>query len=166
MGMVLNLLRVSSDDLSSFLKDSSLLDDRLDELFESSDSEDLIDLDKSWNGVFYVLTGQNIDNLDHPLAKALFSGMLVDEDQDLGYGPGHFVTAAEVRELSHGLTALTRSDLNNRFDPVRMDQLDVYPAFWAEDASSFEYIWEHFVSLREFYRKAAEANQAVVTFIS
>ena len=35
-----------------------------------------------------------------PLAKIFFSGQLVDENQNLGYGPAHYLTRYQVKELN------------------------------------------------------------------
>ena len=88
MSMIGNFLRVTKTQLEDYLKDSTLLETRIYD--EESDDEDpnLVDIDKSWEGILFLLTGQNLETIDHPLAKVLFSGQIIDEDQDLGYGPG------------------------------------------------------------------------------
>ena len=69
MGMIGNFLRVSSAELEEYLKDSSLLENRIyDEECEDEDPN-MIDIDKSWDGIIFLLTGQSFENSDHPLTR-------------------------------------------------------------------------------------------------
>ena len=107
MSMIGNLLRVSSGELEAYLKDSSLLEARLDAALDNDDDPNLVDIEKSWDGINFLLTGSGIGDTDHPMEKVLFSMQYIDEQQDLGYGPGNYVTAAQVKELHEALSKLT-----------------------------------------------------------
>ncbi len=85
MGMIANFLRVSESELNDYLKDSSLLEDNI---YSDEENSNLADIDKSWGGILFLLTGQGLEELEHPLSRILFSGELIDEDQDFGYGHG------------------------------------------------------------------------------
>ncbi|MDW8849975.1 YfbM family protein [Flavobacterium sp. MMLR14_040] len=162
MGMIANLLRVTTTELETYLQDSSLLEERI---YDENTTEDrnLNDVDKAWDGIIFLLTGQNIQNADHPLVQVLFSGQLIDEEQDLGYGPGHYLTPDQVKDLSDQISKITTEDLKKKYNSKKMNELDVYP-IWDED--SFDYLAENFKLLQQIYAEAANNDQAIITFLN
>lgn len=78
-------------------------------MYNESDEPDdaLIDIDKTWDGIIFLLTGHGIASAASPLVRVLFSGQLIDEEQDLGYGPTHYLTPEEVVELSNEISTIT-----------------------------------------------------------
>ena len=58
-----------------------------------------------------MLTGQSLEKLDHKLARVFFSNQLIDERQDLGYGPGHYLRLGQVAELHHEISLITKKTL-------------------------------------------------------
>jgi hypothetical protein len=166
MGMVLNFLRVTEDELNEILENSSLLDGILyDENDEPAPT--LTDIDKSWESVLFVLTGQNLETLDHPLGAALFSGQVVDADQDMGYGPAHYLTPDQVQIINEQLSVISAEEVKARYDPARMTELSIYPGVWDKgDDQVFEYLLEWFLEVKQVYATAAAEKQAVITFLS
>ena len=162
MGMIANLLRVTTAELETYLLDSSLLEGRIYNE-EAAEDQNLIDVDKAWDGIIFLLTGQNIQNADHPLVQVLFSGQLIDEEQDLGYGPGHYLTSDQVKDLNEKISKITTEDLKQKYNSKQMNELDVYP-IWDED--SFDYLDENFKLLQQTYAEAANKEQAIITFLN
>lgn len=162
MGMIANLLRVTTAELETYLLDSSLLEGRIYSE-EAEEDQNLIDVDKAWDGIIFLLTGQNIQNADHPLVQVLFSGQLIDEEQDLGYGPGHYLTSDQVKDLNEKISKITTEDLKQKYNSKQMNELDVYP-IWDED--SFDYLDENFKLLQQTYAEAANKEQAIITFLN
>lgn len=165
MGMIGNLLRVTKAQLSAYLLDSSLL---LDNIYLEETEEgnpNLEDIDKSWNGIIFLLTGQNLDDSDHPLTRVLFSGQLIDESQDVGYGPAHYNTPEQVRELNDQISIISEHELTKRYDAKKMAELDIYPGIW-DDAESLSYLLEYFKTIQKIYALAAEKDEAIITFIN
>lgn len=165
MGMVGNLLRVTNDELQAYLKDSSLLEERVYNDESEEEDPNLIDIDKSWEGILFLLTGQNLETLNHPMGKVLFSGQSIDEEQDLGYGPGQYLTPEQVKETDEELSKITAEEIAKRFDSQKMTELDVYPSVW-EDEDIFDYLLEYFKDVQNFYSTAAKNNEAVITFVN
>lgn len=168
MSMISNFLRVSQEELDSFLEDSSLLEDR----FYNEESEEdscVLDIDKAWDGIIYLLTGNSIQgaNLADPsgLHAIIFSGQLIDPDQDMGYGPAHYLNPAQVEHFSTALSKETRESLFSRFKPA--DMHDVYPTIWEEEGEeAFDYLFEYFQQLQNFYAEAAKEKQAVISILN
>jgi hypothetical protein len=168
MGMIRNLLRVTKSELDEYLKDSSLLEDRIFTEEETED-ENLLDIDKTWEGIFYLLTRCNLEQAENaapPLSWTLFSGQIVDEELDMGYGPANYCLPAQVKEIATALKELPGEILKQKYDPVKMEELEIYPLDWLQDENAFQYLSQRYESMREFYDTATINNQAVITFLS
>lgn len=162
--MIANLLRVSKTELETYLNDSSLLEDVI--YNEESENENLVDLDKTWDGIIFLLTGQSFGNSNHKLLSVLFSGQLIDEEQDLGYGPAHYLTPEQVADLNAEISSISIADLKQKFNPQKMVEEEVYPEVWEEDDEVFDYLAEGFETLQKVYADATKNNEAIITFIN
>ncbi|MGJ1367117.1 YfbM family protein [Sphingobacterium spiritivorum] len=164
MSMIANLLRVTTSELEAYLKDSSLLEDSI--YNDEADAENLIDIDKSWDGIIFLLTGQSLATAKHNLVKILFSGQIIDEEQDLGYGPAHYLTAEQVAELNGEISTITIADLKQSFNPERMNELEVYPIIWDEGDDAFDYLADGFLTLQNVFADATKNKEAIITFLN
>jgi hypothetical protein len=166
MSMIGNLFRVTPKDLEEILKDSSQLENKVDS--EDSDSmNDLLGIDKSWEAIFYLLTGHpvaEIEDAKPPLSWALFSGQIVDEEQDMGYGPAHYLTSEQVKQLNKELDMITSDHLRRKYDGKKMNAAGIYPQVW-DEPESLDYVLDNFEQLKAFYKTAERENKAVITFI-
>ena len=166
MGMIGNFLRVSSAELEEYLKDSSLLENRIyDEECEDEDPN-MIDIDKSWDGIIFLLTGQSFENSDHPLTRVLFSGQVIDKEQDLGYGPGQYLTPEQVNELNEEISKISLKELSKKYDAKRMTELEIYPSPWEDNTEEVDYLTGHFKTIKELYAEASKNGEAIITFIN
>ena len=166
MGMYASLIRISEDDLNKFKLNSELLDSLImDEA--NHNAEWLLDLDKTWDGIQYLLTGKGISNFQSPptiIGRAIFSDQLLDPEQDMGYGPAQYLTPDQVRETATALGTLELSALKESLDVVEMEKLMVYPGFWSQ-AGTLDFLLDSFAALQAFYTKAASNHQAIVSFL-
>jgi hypothetical protein len=164
MSMIGNLLRVTNAELEEYLKDSSLLEDRI--YNGQAEDPNLIDIDKAWEGIVFLLTGQCLAEANHPLVAVLFSGQLVNSDQDLGYGPAHYLRPDQVADLNNQIATITVAELKQRYDAEKMMDLGVYPQIWEEDGEAIDYLADYFTSVQQFYNNAARNQEAIITFVS
>ncbi|MBF6642804.1 YfbM family protein [Chryseobacterium indologenes] len=162
--MIGNLLRVTESELKNYLEDSSLLLERI--YNQDIEDENLVDIDKAWDGLIFLLTGQNTFNANnHPLSKILFSEQIIDEKQDLGYGPAHYLTPEQVSELNNQISVITNNSLKVNFDPQKMNDSEVYPLIWEEGDDVFDYLVNAFSTVQNVYAKAAKNGEAIITFL-
>lgn len=164
MSMIANLLRVSKDELEKYLHDSSLLEQRI--YSEEAEPEELVSIDQTWDGVIFLLTGSGIASANHPLVRVLFSEKMIDEGQDLGYGPGHYLTPEDVVALNNEISTLTLAELKTRFNPAKMNEQAVFPPIWNEGDSAFDYIAEGFSTLQKAFAEASKNGEAIITFLN
>ena len=172
MGMTACLIRIPSAKLEDYLTDSEHLENDIHQLFEQTYEEGevphVLDLDKSWDGIIFLLCGKGLFDTNladqSSLSRTILSGNLIDEEQDLGYGPAHYLTAEETASFAQRLNAITPEDLCRNFIPENME--GVYPDFWQDEGvTALEYLLYHFQQMQKFYACAAREKQAVIGFI-
>ena len=163
--MIMNLLRISKQELESYIdKPDLFLENRVDDAYS-------MDIDKAWGGILYLLTGKAFasgspeDEVDS-LNRIFFSAQFFDEDMDVGYGPAHYLTPEQVAGIHRKIASLTEADLKARYDTEAMNEEEkLYPSLdWNEEI--FEYLYSHFQALQSFFATAASRGEAIVTFLS
>ncbi|MBM0656439.1 YfbM family protein [Capnocytophaga genosp. AHN8471] len=164
MGMIMYLLRISKQELESYIdKPALFLENRVDDAYS-------MDIDKAWGGILYLLTGKAFasgspeDEVDS-LNRIFFSAQFFDEDMDVGYGPAHYLTPEQVAGIHRKIASLTEADLKARYDTEAMnEEEELYPSLdWNEE--DFEYLYFHFQALQSFFATAASRGEAIVTFL-
>lgn len=163
MGMELIGRRLSADELRVVLDDPTavgtlLYGDLDDDDAEMPDPE--LDLDKSWHGIHYLLTGTAWE-IGEGAGTAILGGDEIGEDG--GYGPARLLCPETVRTVAAALDALDIETLRARFDPHAMAAADIYPKGWGQGTDEFDsYLAPNFAELSRFYRTAAANGQAVL----
>ena len=165
MGMIMYLLRISKQELESYIdKPDLFLENRVDDAYS-------MDIDKAWGGILYLLTGKAFasgspeDEVDS-LNRIFFSAQFFDEDMDVGYGPAHYLTPEQVAGIHRKIASLTEADLKARYDTEAMnEEEELYPSLeWNEE--DFDYLYFHFQALQSFFATAASRGEAIVTFLN
>lgn len=170
MGMIGNVIRVSKHELDLFRQNSELLEKKV-HADDSYDQEWYLDLDKSWEAIHYLVNGKSVAETEMEeseptvLGRVLFNEQLVDEAQDLGYGPAFYLTAIQVSETNSELQKIELSEFDSKYNNSEMNQKGIYPEIWDESESK-DFLFDSFNDLRRFYKEAADRNEAIVTFIS
>ncbi|MDV6167457.1 YfbM family protein [Flavobacterium sp. DG1-102-2] len=166
MGMIFNIVRVSKEELKDCLRDTFLFDYKLDAIFNNENDDAWVDIDKSWGGILFMLTGGGLNSYEHPLAKVLFSGQKITaKGPDSHYEMADYLDPEQVKEVCAEIAKISNKELMGRFDPIAMNEEKVYPGgVW--DESRFKNVLQSFEVLKGIYLKAAERNEAIITFIS
>jgi hypothetical protein len=166
--MIGMFVRVTETELQDYLSDSSLFENLLDdEAFD--ENENVCDIDKTWDAISYLLTGcgaSDLNNAMQPISWTIFGSRVLDEDQDLGYGPANYLTAKQVALLNSELSKISSEDLGVNFNADKMNQLGIYPNSWGKPEEEMEYIGQYFEILKLFYSTAAANGQAVICYLS
>jgi hypothetical protein len=125
----------------------------------------LLDVDKAWNGIHFLLTGDAAQGA-LPLGFILCGEPLVDVD--VGYGPARAFDADQVRAIAAALEPLTRDELGKRFDPAQLREHSVYPGFrdgW-DQPDDRDYLLDHYENLRAFVLETAEAGAGMIVYLN
>jgi len=155
MGMIIYLQRATPDELAQ-LKASP---DRWDE-FEFKHSEDVVDFDKSWHALHFMLTGE-AEGTGNPL------GIIVEDGEEFGVGSHGNVTwisPERMRAFNAALRALDDDTLASRYDPAAMVAQDIYLAdmFANEGQGALDYVLESVPVLRKLAASCASARDGVI----
>lgn len=132
-------------------------------LLESDTEDTLVDLDKAWHGIHWLLT-RSPDATDDITSEAIFANRSVATDLD--HGPAGLLDPERVRAVEAALAALPVAELASRVDLRAMAVADVYPNIWDESDVFDEYLAPAYDQLRAFYADAARAGDAVIQTIT
>lgn len=127
----------------------------------------IIDVDKAWQGLHYLLTG-TAEGGEHPHNFLVVGGRGV-ADVEVGYGPARTFTAVETAEIHAALSALSEETLRSRFAPRAMMDTHIYPEIWDRDPADDDtlgYLMDNLPALREFLSSAAEQRFGMIVWLS
>ena len=143
----------------------------VDRLIDAADQDrkaDLVDVDKAWHCLHFLLTGTAWEGAP-PLDFVVRGGTEVGED--MGYGPARAFGSAELRAIADALDELEHRDLVSRFNAAKMDQLEIYPpgGWQTVDPTSeerFGYFSGAFDAVKELARRGRKAGLGLLVWLS
>lgn len=119
-----------------------------------------VDLDKSWHGIHFLLTG-TVWDCSTPLGMAILGGRPIGEDN--GYGPARLLEGDTVKAVAEALSVVDHQVLRHRFDPLEFQRAEIYPdGIWDEEDILEEYLLPNLRMLTQFYGDAAAHGSAVL----
>ncbi len=160
MSMIGYFVRVSDADLEAVVADPS----RIKQFLEyDPNNKDIFDVDKAWQGIHFLLTDSAWEG-SGPLAFILHGGREIDED--LGYGPPHGFSSAEVKKIAATLEPIQAEALFAKADPEQFTAEDIYPSIWDEPKDEcIGYVTSFFDDLKKFVQQTAQSNKALIAYI-
>ena len=170
MGMIGNLVRVSNERLENFKTNSAELE-KLVYSEESVSAPWYMDLDKTWEAIHFILSRKSLAESEmngannSELGSVIFNSQIIDEEQDLGYGPASYNTPNQVETLTTKLNSLNVSELEEKFDGTKLNNAGVYPEIW-DEIESKEYVFDNLKSLIKFFNEASNNKEAIISFIN
>lgn len=179
MGMLANYFSITEDDyrqLVTFDDPGDFDLDWLQDLEESIEEDYLVDVDKMWDAMHFVLTGRGLATAAHEdsweeggLIESLPSQLIFGHH--LLWGDPHFgiVSPSQVKVLDEFFQGLDLERLEQSFSLTACGQADLYPSIWTdvEDEEMIrEAIFLGLKQLRQLYHQAALAGRAIVASIS
>jgi Domain of unknown function (DUF1877) len=120
---------------------------------------DVLELDKSWHTLHYLLAG-SAEASDSALGRAILGGKEIGPD--LGYGPARLLTAPEVQEVASALAQVSPEDLTQRFDLDKMIACEIYAC---RDEGELDLAHEYFERLKPFYAESAARGSAILLYV-
>ena len=130
--------------------------------------DDLVDVDKAWHCLHFLLTGTAWEG-QPPLDFVVRGG--TDVGDDMGYGPARALGSAELRAIADALDKLERRDLISRFNATKMDELEIYPpGGWQEvdpnSEETFGYFSGAFDAVNTLARRGRKAGLGLLVWLS
>ena len=155
MGMIANYQYLSDNELSQIVPDSRQ-EEELFDLVEDSTNENemLIDIDKMWDALVFVLTGFSSSEFldDNPLREAVLGVTpLEDVSEYIAY-----TEKSRIAAISQALEEFDMDKALNDFSMEACKKADLYPDIWdyLEDEEEIKsFILTCFVKMKDFYKK-------------
>ena len=120
-----------------------------------------LDIDKTWHVIHFLLNDDPWEGTS-PLFEAVLGGEPIS-DEDLGYGPARYLQPGQVAATAEALQGISPKQLWERYDASRVKRAEIY---WSDDPDSKDYALENFEALRQFFRSAAKAKEAVIVWLA
>ncbi len=118
----------------------------------------LVNLDKAWHGLHYLLTGTTWDG-EPPLNFLLAAGHELD-GEGLPDTPPRTFTAVESRAVAADLEQVSDKELRDRFNPKVMMALAIYPEIWdrtpQDKDDPLDYLMDALADLRTILATAVQ----------
>jgi len=161
MSMILYLRRV--EDVAALWEKAAEPEEFFEFLDSPESTGDLVDLDKGWQVIHFVLTG-SWENKG-PLAFLLHAGVPIGEDP--GYGPVRLAAPAEVRSFRDAFATLNDAELRRRYEPAAMAAQNVYLADTLADEGEdgWAYVMQSIPALRKLLDRSVETGSAIAIWV-
>ena len=124
-----------------------------DEIEEAWDEEHVCETDKAWDAIHRCLTDGKLsyEPVEYPRNLCILGGEQLHEGDDYIMS---LLSPDQVKEVSAALKPITEEWLRARYFAIDPEE------YWLTlDDEDFEYTWENFEDVRDFYQKAASDNR-------
>ena len=167
MGLIANYNCISDESLKELKGLGSSKKDLFETVEEWSDEDELLlDIDKMWDVLHFVLTGVSTDHriADNPLSQAVLGITAVEELSD-------YLAYTEHDKLADIVAALEQFDMEEAlesFDMAACKEAELYPDIWDYDEEEEEIkdeLLHDFEQMKRFYKQVLEANGHVLVSI-
>lgn len=155
MGMIANYQYLPDNELEQIKGLSNQEDDLLDFAEDSADTHDiLIDIDKMWDALLFVLTGFSSSEFldDNPLREAVLGVTPLDDVSE-------YIAYTEKSRIGAISQALEEFDMDKALKDFSMEackKADLYPDIWdylEEEEEIKDDILTCFVKMKDFYKE-------------
>lgn len=135
-------------------------------MFGEAHQDELVSIDKAWHAIHYVLTGEVWEVPENNILAQLILGGEPVNDEDMGYGPARLIPKETVSRLSTAMDEWDMEKFRAKFDIKDMIENEIYPVMSDEDEEIFfQYVWENFDALKQFFKETAEKGLNMLTFL-
>ena len=167
MGMIANYQYLADNELEQIKGLSNQEDDLLDFAEDSADSHDiLIDIDKMWDALVFVLTGfSSSEFLDDNLLREAVLGVTPLEEVS------EYIAYTEKNNIAEIVEALESFDMHRALSDFSMEackKAELYPDIWdylEEEEEIKDDIRISFVKMKDFYKKILDLKGNVLVII-
>ena len=156
MSLIAAAYLISEQRIATLLADPLRVYEVLDGAYNDP-TAGFVDLDKAWQCLHYLLTGRREDG-DPPLNFIAAGGTPVGDD--LGYGPARLFKPVEVASIANALARVDPAGLRLRFDPKKLEQLDIYPGGWSRLNLRSDYELGYYFGPLEELKRLVERGRA------
>ena len=164
MSMIGNFLAIPQSQLDTLIANPDSVADFLYSDEGGDAPKGLLDIDKAWHGIHFLLTGCEWEGPE-PWSLVVLGGTPIGPD--IGYGPARYLLPSQVREVARALADLPRDELAKRFEPASMDEAGIYPQIWERDADDgLEYLLSYYDNVVAYYQRTSAQDDAMLLYLT
>ena len=164
MSMIGNYRRLSESLLATLCANPDSICDFLYSHDNQEPDGSHLDIDKSWHAIHFLLNDSQWEG-EYPLACVVMGGECIG-DQDVGYGPARYLTSQQVKDVANAVEEISEATLLAKFNAERMNQEEIYPHGWRDSQEERDYVGQHYASLVNFFRRTANAGDAMIVYLN
>lgn len=167
MGLIANYNCISDESLKELKGLGSSEEDLFETVEEWSDEDELLlDIDKMWDVLHFVLTGVSADHRidDNPLSQAVLGVTSIEDLSD-------YMAYTEYSQIADIVAALEQFDMDQAlesFDMTACKEAELYPNIWDYDEEEEEIkdeLLHDFEQMKRFYKQVLDTNGHVLVSI-
>ena len=162
MGMIACYTMINDADLAK-LK-STEPEDMFDLLEELNDTHEVLDIDKIWDGLHFLLTGESASSPieGDPISEAIVGVSNLNEDDFIAC-----TSHEELNDIVESLSAIDFPKLKTIFEPSAFNKAEIYPNIWISNDKDklFAELEEAFNDLLVFYKQTILEKMNIVVSI-
>ena len=134
-----------------------------------------LDLNDSWAALHFMLSGE----VPMPKQEAIQRGISWNDSSlenlimggeptayEASFGPARLLASDLVMRLSRKLSDLSVEEFLERYDAEEMNAEQIPPGGWADQEEARDLLGDRYLKLKEFYRSAAAANEAILIYMT
>lgn len=167
MGIIANYKYLSDknlNELKNFYRENGETTTDIED--NNNDLEILLDLDKMWDALHFVLTGVSGSEpiKDNCYSEAVFGNSPIEEVEE-------YVAYTEKSRIKEIVLALDNFDIEKAMESFSMEECkkaNIYPDIWDYEEESEEIeeeLMDYFQNMKDFYKKILEAKGNVLVTI-
>ena len=167
MGIIANYQYLSDNNLQELKSFYAEEDDIFEEVEDWNDeAEILLDIDKMWDALHFVLTGVSCSEpiKNNPLSEAVVGVFSID-------GIEEYISYIEKSRIKDIVLALDNFDIEKALETFNMEECkeaELYPNIWGYEEETDEIkeeIMDYFQDMKDFYKQVLEEDGNVLVTI-
>ena len=167
MGIIANYQYLSDTNLQELKSFYAEEDDIFEEVEDWNDeAEILLDIDKMWDALHFVLTGVSCSEpiKNNPLSEAVVGVFSID-------GIEEYISYIEKSRIKDIVFALDNFDIEKALETFSMEECkeaELYPNIWGYEEETDEIkeeIMDYFQDMKDFYKQVLEEDGNVLVTI-
>jgi hypothetical protein len=137
--------------------------------YNEADDRPHCDLEGAWHGLHFLFTGTAWEG-DEPACYLLRGGEAIGDAEEAGYTVLQALGPAKLQQFAAFLRGLSRDELERRYNPTRMMELQIDPQHWEHTLESVDRPLDHLLNsydnLLAFATDTAEADAGAVVYVT
>jgi hypothetical protein len=170
--MDLRLIKIAPSDSEGILTNNEVVENIICKTDSSSSPshQDLLDLDDSFGGLHFTLTGEypipkneaikgGMKWYDDSLENVLMGGASTPYRDSLSYA--RYLDPEETAQIAKYLLDVSVEKFREDYSSDELEEVEIFPGYWDKDG---EWLIGYFKKLTEFYKAALDEGKGILIY--